>query len=252
VRVDGPDKTQALHLAEARLDEARLDYGARRMMLGALHLSGTRGSAAPVCRRSVQSGAADAAARTPVAAKASRVKADGEAQATPSWYVHLADFALTNGAVLWEDHAVGPTVRMKVTGIDLASGNLDTDMVRPLDLRFAMRINGAARLSGEGTVAPRTGAGQVGSILPEFRSGRCCLSAVVAGACPAVGQGGGKGCGHSCPGVVACRYPVRGGHRSMASRCMKQEPMRRSSRGTALLCRDCVTRRPAWTLPARV
>ncbi|EGD57774.1 hypothetical protein Y88_3100 [Novosphingobium nitrogenifigens DSM 19370] len=170
VRVDGPDKTQALHLAEARLDEARLDYGARRMMLGALHLSGLE---VPL-RRSA--GGAFNLARlmppyTPVAAKASRVKADGEAQATPSWYVHLADFALTNGAVLWEDHAVGPTVRMKVTGIDLASGNLDTDMVRPLDLRFAMRINGAARLSGEGTVAPRTGAGQVRFDLAGFQVG---------------------------------------------------------------------------------
>jgi len=152
-RLSGPAMAggRAIRLADARLDQASVDLATRRVDLGALNLTGL-----DVPLRRDARGAVDLLGLLPATHPAPAPAAQG-----PVWGVHLAQFALADGAVHGEDHAVRPVARLDATGITLAASDLGTDLTRPVPLNLSARINHHARLTAQGTITPANGAGQI-------------------------------------------------------------------------------------------
>ncbi|HZU62377.1 MAG TPA: DUF748 domain-containing protein, partial [Novosphingobium sp.] len=142
---------RALRLGEARLEGLHVDLAGHNADLGSLTLAGL-----DVPLRRAADGSINLMALVP--ATAASAPASASTPASP-WHAHLAHFALANAAVHVEDRAVQPASRLEASALSLAIEHIDTDLSRPLPLRFALRLNGAATLSGSGTLTPATTAG---------------------------------------------------------------------------------------------
>lgn len=155
----GPAKNQTIHLADAVLEDAKLDFAARQIVLGALKLNGLD---LPVRRE--HNGAISLTRFLPAPAKPAAAPAPASATPAPAvkpWTVQLATLALADSAVHVEDHAVAHTARFNMSDIAVTVTGASTDQTKPVNVQAALHINGKTTLEGSGTVTPATRAADV-------------------------------------------------------------------------------------------
>jgi hypothetical protein len=81
---------------------------------------------------------------------------------TQPWSVHLASFALNRAALQVDDAAVAPATRLVVSPVNLTVTDIDSDLTRPVGLKFDARMGGAAlTVSGSATPSKASGAFKV-------------------------------------------------------------------------------------------
>jgi hypothetical protein len=140
-----------VRLASGALARAVLDYAARRIDLGTLDLAGLD---LPI--RRAPDGSVDLMGLLPRVVRPASSNAP-----TPAWGVHLNRAALMNSEVHVEDRAIFPWPRFNFTGVTVTATDLNTDLTKPVALRFSTRVNGGTQLSGQGIVTPATATGEL-------------------------------------------------------------------------------------------
>ena len=80
----------------------------------------------------------------------------------------VANVALRDAAVSYEDRAVKPVARFELSPLDVTATDASLDLSRPLPVKFDATINGAAKLSGTGHVVPEPFAADVDIDLAGF------------------------------------------------------------------------------------
>jgi uncharacterized protein involved in outer membrane biogenesis len=143
---------RGIRLADATLNDMRLDYGARKIELGSLTLDG---AALSVLRE--HNGKINLMALMPAGPPAP--VAAGPAQAP--WNFHLGAFALNAATVGFEDRAVSPAARFTVAPINVSMAGAGSDLSQPVTIHIDARINGKASIGGEGAVTPADKAGDL-------------------------------------------------------------------------------------------
>lgn len=141
----GPAKGAEIKLADATLDDAKFDYAGRRIELGALSLGGLDMHLARE-----KTGALSVMALLPAPTGAVPTPA-----AAP-WNVTLANFALADLALHFEDRAVAPTVRFDFAPIAVTASGLGTDLTKPVNVQLSAGINAKGKFIGQGVVTPST------------------------------------------------------------------------------------------------
>jgi uncharacterized protein involved in outer membrane biogenesis len=143
-------KGETIRLASGALDNAKLDYAARRLDLAAARLTGLD---VPLAREkdnvislsrwlAAQPQAAQAPAPIPTAQQA--------------WSIFLGTFALTDMAVHFEDRSVTPVARYELAPITLTAGGVGTDMTKPVTVSLSATIDGKGAFKVDGVVTPST------------------------------------------------------------------------------------------------
>jgi uncharacterized protein involved in outer membrane biogenesis len=143
---------RGIRLADATLNDMRLDHGARKIELGSLTLDG---AALSVLRE--HNGKINLMALMP-ASPAAPVAA-GPVPAP--WKIHLGAFALNAATVGFEDRAVSPAARFIAAPINVSMAGAGSDLSQPVTIHFDARINGKASIGGEGAVTPADKAGDL-------------------------------------------------------------------------------------------
>jgi hypothetical protein len=136
---------QPVRIRSVALTDISLDTAARRITAATLAVDGAQASV-----RREADGRLSLAALLPKGAATS-------AQGQP-WSVHLASFALRKAALQIEDAAVSPATHFVVSPIDLSLTDLDSDLTRPVGLKFGAHMAGTT-LSVSGSAIPGKASG---------------------------------------------------------------------------------------------
>ena len=108
---------------------------------------------------------APAAPPAPVATATAASAQPGQPTAAPApetpWTVTVANVALHDAVVSYEDRAVKPVARFELSPLDVTATDASLDLSKPLPIKFAATINGTAKLTGSGNVVPEPFAAEV-------------------------------------------------------------------------------------------
>lgn len=148
----GAAPEQGMRLANALLDNAKLDYGARRIEMDAVTLDG-----ADLFARRDRRGRINLAALMPEKAAAP----GGNAPAAQSWKISLGTFTLNAASVRIEDEAVAPATHLSIAPLNATVTGSGSDLSQPMNVRFDARMNGAASAAGEALITPADGKGDL-------------------------------------------------------------------------------------------
>ena len=147
----GPVKGETIRLASGALDNAKLDYAARRLDLAAASLAGLDIPLAREKDNVISLSHWLAALPQTVQAQAAPLPA-----AQPAWSVLLGTFALTDTAVHFEDRSVTPVARYELAPIMFTAGGVGTDMTKPVTVSLSATIDGKGAFKADGVVTPST------------------------------------------------------------------------------------------------
>ncbi len=109
---------------------------------------------------------APAAPAVPAAATAPATAAPAATEAP--WTVTVANVALRDAAVSYEDRAVQPAAKFVLSPLNVSASDASLDLGKPLPVQFDASINGAAKLRGVGKVMPEPFAADVDIELAGF------------------------------------------------------------------------------------
>ena len=146
VAPSGARPDQVIRVEDVLLTKADLDYGARKLDLGALSLSGADFSV-----ERLHNGMVNLLSLLPQKSARPTTVNVSPAQA---WQVNLGTLALSKTAIHFADDAVMPQAHLDVTALDATATDLGTDLSRPVSVRFDARINDAGSVSASGVVTP--------------------------------------------------------------------------------------------------
>ena len=157
IALDGLDVAapgQPVKVKAVAVTDVSLDTAARRIGLGALSVDG-----AELRVRREADGRLSLASLLP---KASAPPTPAPAAASPAqpWSLHLASFALNHAALQVDDAGVSPAMHMQVSPIDLTVTDIDSDLARPVGVRFDARMGGTT-LKVSGPVTPAKASGEL-------------------------------------------------------------------------------------------
>ena len=144
----GPVKGETIRLADARLDNAKLDTAGRRLDVGIISLGGLN---LPLAR---EKNNAISLARWLVVQP--QVLPSQATQPTAPWVVQLGTLALKDAAVHFEDRSVTPAARYELAPIALTMGSIGTDMAKPVMVSLSAGINSKGQFKADGVVTPGT------------------------------------------------------------------------------------------------
>lgn len=145
---------QGIALADANLQNASLDYNARKLELGNFTLNGATLSA-----RRERNGRISLMTLLPQTAPGQTPAV--QTPATPPWNLRLHALAINDGALDFDDRAVSPAAKVHLSGVNVSATEMASDLSQPVPLHFEGRINGKASLNGEGQVTPAILAGDL-------------------------------------------------------------------------------------------
>ncbi|HEY2837375.1 MAG TPA: DUF748 domain-containing protein [Rhizomicrobium sp.] len=157
----GAAKGQTAKLADLILDSLTVDYPGRRAEIASLNLTGLD---LPVDR--AKDGAISLMHFLP--APTISVGAPPPEPAAKPWSALLANVALSDSSVHFDDHAVSPAAHFDVTGLGAAIIGAGTDQQKPVTLKISARLNAKADVSVEGAVTPATRAADLKIALSHF------------------------------------------------------------------------------------
>jgi len=157
----GDAKGQTAKLTDLVLDNLTVDYPNRRAEIASLNLSGL---SLPVDR--AKDGAISLMRFLP--APTVSVGAPPPESAAKPWSALLANIALSDSSVHFDDHAVSPVAHFDVTGLSVAASGAGTDQQKPVTLKISARLNAKADVSAEGSVTPATRATDLKIALSYF------------------------------------------------------------------------------------
>jgi hypothetical protein len=144
----GAKSADEIQIGDLVLTRADLDYGGRKVALGALTVTG---AGLPIHRS--HDGKLDLLALLPVQASRPATPVTLE----PAWRLSLGQLALVNSAVHLDDDAVAPSTHVAITELNASATNLGTDLSQPSNVRFDARVNGTASVAGNGVLTPNPG-----------------------------------------------------------------------------------------------
>lgn len=144
----GPVKGETIRLANAALENAKLDTAARRLDVGVLSLDGLD---APLAR---EKNGTISLSRWVVLPQQAQQPPDAAAPAP--WAAQLGTFSLTDTALHFLDRTVTPVARYDLAQIALTATGAGTDMTKPVTISLSAGINGKARFKADGVVTPST------------------------------------------------------------------------------------------------
>lgn len=153
LRASGAD-ADWVSLPALSVRDTRLSLARSRVDVGAVTLDGARVTAWREPDGSVN--LLRLATATGEAGEATGPADAPEVEAPLQWTVNLASLELNDAAVDFEDRAVTPAVRFALAPVSLGLRELGLDLDRPVPLRFAATLDGAATLAAEGEVTPGT------------------------------------------------------------------------------------------------
>ncbi len=142
----GPVKGETIRLANARLDNAKLDTAGRRLDVGVLSLGGLD---APLVRE--KNGTINLSRWLVLQPQAQQ---PADAAAPPPWAAQLDTFSLTDTAVHFQDRTVTPVARYELALVALTATGAGTDMTKPVTVSLSAGINGKGRFKADGVVTP--------------------------------------------------------------------------------------------------
>ncbi|HWU54806.1 MAG TPA: DUF748 domain-containing protein, partial [Rhizomicrobium sp.] len=145
----GPVKGQTIRLANAALENAKLDYAGRRIELGSLGLGGL-----DILVAREKNGTINLSRWLALQPVAAQPQTSGTAPAP--WAAQLGTFTLTDSAVHFEDRTVTPVARYDFAQIALTAAGAGTDMAKPVAVSLSTSINTKGRFKADGVVTPST------------------------------------------------------------------------------------------------
>ena len=144
----GPVKGETIRLANAVLENAKLDYAGHRLDIGAVNLTGLN---APVAREKSNVISLSRWVSLPPASGA-----QDAAPAAAPWAAQLGTLTVADAAVHFEDRSVTPVARYDLAPIAVTAGGIGTDMTKPVQVSLTMEIDKRGRFQADGTVTPGT------------------------------------------------------------------------------------------------
>jgi hypothetical protein len=162
----GAKPGEEIRVDDLVLTKADLDYGARKVGLGALTVTGAD---LPIHR--ARDGKLDLLALLPVQTSRSATPVSRE----PAWHLSLGSLALVSSAVRLDDDAVAPSAHVAITQLDVNATRLGTELSQPSNVHFDAHVNDTASVAGKGVVTPNPGVADlsltiVGLPLPPLAS----------------------------------------------------------------------------------
>ncbi|HEX4184181.1 MAG TPA: DUF748 domain-containing protein [Caulobacteraceae bacterium] len=145
---------QPVRIKAIALTGVRFDAAARRLQADVLTLDG----ADLRVRRGAGGRLSLASLMTPGRPATTSGRALAPVAQPAPWSLHLGSFALRGARLELDDQATSPALHTLVTPIDLIATDLDSDLSKPVALRFDARMDGA-RVEATGSATPASAAG---------------------------------------------------------------------------------------------
>lgn len=142
----GPVKGQIIRLANAMLDNMKLDMAGRHLDVGSISLGGLD---APLARE--KNGAISLAGWL-----ALQPQVQPPPDTAAPWTAQLGTFTLADTAVHFEDRTVTPVARYELSQIALIAAGAGTDLAKPVTVSLSTRINSKGQFKADGVVTPST------------------------------------------------------------------------------------------------
>ena len=149
----GAAKDQAIRLGDLVLDGLKLDYPRRDIAIGSLSLAGLN---LPVSRE--KNGALSLARFLP---PQPAQEIAPQPQAGAAWTVQLANIAVADTDIHFDDHAVAPAAHFDVTSLAVTASGVGTDQQKPISLKATARLNAGADIMAQGSVTPASRAAEL-------------------------------------------------------------------------------------------
>ena len=147
----GPVRGETIRLANAMLENAKLDSGGRRLDLGALSLNGLD---IPLARE--RNNAISLSRWLAVRPGTAQVETAQQSGASAPWVAQLGTLNLTNTVVHFEDRTVTPVARYALAPIALTATGIGTDLAKPVTVSLSAGIDGKGQFQADGVVTPST------------------------------------------------------------------------------------------------